>query len=198
MSIDHALWVHGLSAEIEYPDLINSKIQKGYSVSIQGKPSTSNWLHFAVPTPEIVDDRRMRPQSVLFRYKKSGGGSIAAVHLYDGETKITSDDNPAESVGDEGWNRIRVKVKKGVNGVHWGIGISIKLTFDSNGGKVDFDSAGCDFVKTTQIASQRFRIRTSKRHLMEFPYRSNMPIDIPNNAIDVVPFLLDFDCGMGF
>jgi hypothetical protein len=143
MSINHALWVHGHSAEIEFPDRVDSMVQKGNRVCIQGNPSTTNWLHFAVPTVVIIDDRRMRPMNILFRYKTDGGGSVEDVHVYDGENKIAADDNPTSSADPDGWILVRVgldhdKVLK----VSWGIGISIGLQFGTHGGLLEFESAG--------------------------------------------------------
>ena len=185
MSIDHALWVHGHSAEIEYPDRVLSMVQKGYHVRVQGQPSTVNWLHFAVPTPVIVDDCRMRLLSILFRYKTDGGGSVEAVHVYDGETRIASDDAPAGTADSDGWTHIRVGVNlEEILCIRWGIGISIKLQFGRHGGQLEFESAGCDFETANQVGFQRFPIHTNKRHTLEFPYRSNRPIDVPNPAIE--------------
>jgi hypothetical protein len=185
MSIDHALWVHGHSAEIEYPDRLASMAQKGYHVRIEGNPSTTNWLHFAVPTAVIVDDYRMQPRSILFRYKTDDGGSVEAVHVYDGETRIATDDSPTGTVDADGWTRIRVHVDGDeILAVRWGIGISIKMRFGMNGGRLEFESAGCDFESANRVSCQRLRISTDKKHSLEFPYRSNMPTDVPNDAIE--------------
>lgn len=184
MSIDHALWVHGHSADIEYPDRIVSMVQKGYYVRIQGNPSTTNWLHFAIPTPVIVDDQRIRPLSMLFRYKTDGGGSVEAVHLYDGETQIAADDSPTGTVESDGWTRIKVDVNLDeILSVNWGIGISIKLRFGSAGGQLEFESAGCDFEFANRVGPHRLQIYTKKAP-MEFPYHSSRPIDVPNESIE--------------
>lgn len=184
MSIDHALWVHGHSAEIEYPDRVASIVQKGYCVRVQGNPSTTNWLHFAVPTAVIVDDSRMRPLSILFRYRADGGGSVEAVHVYDGERKIATDESPTDTVDSDGWTRIRVGVNLDeILSVDWGIGISIKLRFGSEGGQLEFESAGCDFEFANRVGPQRLQIYTKKAP-MEFPYHSSLPIDVPNEAIE--------------
>lgn len=185
MSIDHALWVHGHSAEIEYPDRVDSIVQKGYYVRVQGNPSTSNWLHFAVPTAVIVDDYRMRPRSIQFRYKTDGGGSVDAVHVYDGETRIATDNSPTKEIDPDGWTRIQVGFDPSeVPAVYFGIGISILLRFDRHGGWLEFESAGCDFEYPNRLGSQRLLISTNKRRVLEFPYRSSLPIDVPNGAIE--------------
>lgn len=185
MTINHALFVHGHSAEIEYPDRVKSIVVKGYRVHVEGRPSTTNWLHFAVPTAVIVDDYRMMPDSILFRYKESGGGSIERVDVYDGEAIIATADNPTGNVDSDGWTRIRVHVDNArILSVNWGIGISIKLRFNNHGGDLYFDTVGCDFAFANRVSSQRLRISTNKENSLEFPYRSNMPIDVHNEAIE--------------
>ena len=105
--------------------------------------------------------------------------------MYDGETKIATDDSPTGEVDTEGWTRIRVGVDLDeILSVRWGIGISIKLRFGRHGGRLEFESAGCDFEYANRVCSQRLRISTNKRCSLEFPYRSNMPIDVPNAAIE--------------
>ncbi len=193
MSADHALLVHGHSAEIEYPDPdhIDSIVRERHYIRVQGKPSTTNWLHFAIPTAVIVDDYRMEPISILFRYRTNDGGSVKAVHVYDGETRIATEDNPTDEdePDDNGWRRIKVEIDmvygddEKVKRLRWGIGISIFIQFGAQGGQMEFASAGCDFRFAKRVSSQRLRISTNKRASLEFPYRSNMPIDVPNDAI---------------
>lgn len=187
MPAHHALWVHGHSAKIEYPDRVDSIEYKGNSVRIQGRPSTRNWVHFAVPTPVIVDDRRMQPTGILFRYKNSGSGSVVAVHVYDGENQIATDESPWETASltvDNSWTYFILGFDLTQRlSVEWGIGISIQIRFGRGGGEVEFEAAGCDFRFSNRIAPQRLRIYTKKAP-MEFPYHSNLPIDLPSDAIE--------------
>ncbi|WP_373498885.1 DUF6623 family protein [Desulfococcus sp.] len=183
MSLHHALWVHGHSAEIEYPDRVASIVQKGSSVRVDGNPSTTNWLHIAVPTAVIVDDARMRPVNVQFRYKAAGGGSVEAVHVYDGDRKIADEKSPAATVDPDGWTRVRVVNFDDILCVEWGIGISIKLRFGATGGLLEFESAGGDFELANRLAPHRLQILTRKAP-MEFPYHSSLPIDLPNDAVE--------------
>jgi hypothetical protein len=180
----HALWVHGHSGEIEYPDRVDSIVYKGNCLLIQGNPSTTNWLHFAVPTPVIIDDSRMQPVGILFRYRADGGARVDKVDIYDGENIIATDENPRSTELDDGWSWIIVNVDAlKILSVMWGIGISIKLRFGREGGQLEFDSAGCDFGFANRVAPQRLQIYTRKAP-MEFPYHSNLPIDVSNEAIE--------------
>lgn len=183
MSLNHALWVHGHGAEIEYPDRVASIVRKGYSIRVQGNPDTTNWLHIAVPTPVIVDDARMRPMNIQFRCKAEGGGSLGAVHVYDGEARIVETESPAGTLDPDGWVRVRVTDFDDVLCVRWGVGISIQLRFGPAGGRVEFESAGADFELANRVAPHRLQILTRKAP-MEFPYHSSLPIDVPNDAIE--------------
>jgi hypothetical protein len=184
---DQDLWVHGHDGEIEHPDRLSSMTQKGYHLRIEGKPSTTNWLHFAIPTPVIIDDRRMRPIRATLLFKPGGGASVDDLHLYDGEKRIPQDDAPSAEVQSNGWTRLRVGVNTDeITSVRWGIGLSVKLGFDATGGSVDVEAAGCEFEIANQVASGRMRIATATRRTLEFPYRSNLPIDVRNEAIERV------------
>ena len=82
----------------------------------------------------IVENNRLRIDSVMLRFRTSGGG-VDAVHVYDGETKIATEDNPAGRVDSAGWTRVRVGVDSDKHAaVRWGIGILIKLRFGRHGG----------------------------------------------------------------
>lgn len=179
MSRDHTFWVHGHSAEIEYPAIAQID-RKGSRIRIQGTQHTTNWLHFAVPTPVIVDNYRMRPDYIQVRYKTSGGVTIGRVDVYDGEQKITSHENP-EIKWDEIEHRYYINVPVDIafdETVKYGIGVSIELKFDWLNSQIEFASAGCEFSFANRIASQRLQIYTKKAPL-ELPYRSSLPINDP-------------------
>jgi hypothetical protein len=157
-------------------------IREGPHVRVQGNPSTTNWLHFAIPTAVIVDDYRMRPSSATVRFRADVGCSVDKVHVYDGETKIAVSDGPTSSVDSDGWTSIRLGLH--VKDVRWGVGISIKLRFGGSGGWLEFESGRCEFEYANRVCSQRLRLSTNKRRSLEFPYRSSSPIDLPNEAIE--------------
>jgi len=143
--ISHASWIHGHSMQIEYPDRIASQRRAGYSINVEGKPGTSNWFHFAIPTPVIINDTRLRIDSVMLRFTT---GSVDAfvrhVHVYDGETKI-AEHNDIYLSGENSFVRLVVPDRPEVR---WGIGISIGVGFgvESMDHHMDFISAGCDFT----------------------------------------------------
>jgi hypothetical protein len=77
--------------QIEFADRINSIRRAGFSIRVEGKPNTENWFHFAVPTPVIVNDRRLRAGLVMVCFRSNSDNTfVHAVHIYDGEKRIAT------------------------------------------------------------------------------------------------------------
>jgi hypothetical protein len=145
LKLAQAMWVHGHSLQIEYPECIESAWRAGFFSAIRGKPGTDNWLHFAVPTTVIVDERRLRVGSVLVLFDTdSPDAMVRDIHIYDGPDKI-AEHNGVNLSGNAGCRRFDVPTHPYVR---WGIGISLGVHFGNGGGSrvMRFQSAGCDFV----------------------------------------------------
>ncbi|MCY6371436.1 DUF6623 family protein [Clostridium ganghwense] len=148
MVLAHAMWTHGHSIQIEYPERIASIKRAGFYAQIKGKPGTRNWFHFAIPTPVIVNSKRLQVGSVLIRFKTgSTDTSINSVHIYDGERKIASFDNLDLSPRQFETRRFKIP---GNPKIKFGLGISIGVGFgvESMSHSMEFSSAGCDFLDT--------------------------------------------------
>jgi hypothetical protein len=146
----YAMWAHGHSMQIEYPDRIDLERRIGSFIQVRGKPFTSNWFHFAIPTPVIVDRTRLLVGSVMIRFRTGPGASVFAVHIYDGENRIAAHDGLNLSPqGNFVWPRFNVPAYPPIK---WGLGISIGVKFGDSANlppnKLLFEisSAGCDFV----------------------------------------------------
>ena len=143
MAIAHAMWTHGHSMQIEYPERLNWVRRTGYSTRVQSSGAgQSNWFHFAIPTPVLVDGKYLRAMNVKIRFKSAGGGYVKAVHVYDGETKIASKDNL--NLNPKQWHVEKVDVPNDPQ-VSWGLGISVMVDFGPDVREQEFSSAGCDF-----------------------------------------------------
>ena len=147
MAIEKAMWAHGHSMVIEFPDRIKSKWRAGFYIRVIGKKNTTNWFHFAIPTPVIVNNNRLSIDSALVRFRsKSTFADITNIHVYDGENKIANHNNLNRSPSD--WDMQRFDVP-GHPDVKWGIGISIGVRFNGNtdaNNTMEFASAGVDFL----------------------------------------------------
>jgi len=144
-NISYASWIHGHSMQIEYPDQIANVWRAGFYIRIEGKPGTTNWFHFAIPTPVIINDARQRIDAAILRFTT---GSVDAfvrdVHVYDGEKLIAAHDgvNLSET------NAFAKFVVPDRPQVLWGIGISIGVGFgvEMMSHRMEFIAAGCDFT----------------------------------------------------
>jgi len=145
INVSYASWIHGHSMQIEYPDRIAGQDRIGWCAWVEGKPGTNNWFHFAVPTPVIINDRRMQVDSVMLIFKTgSVDAFIRDVHVYDGPWRIAVFDLINLS-GDQPLVRL---VLPGAPPIGQGLGISVGVGFgvEAMDHTMEFYSAGCDFV----------------------------------------------------
>jgi hypothetical protein len=143
-SIANASYIHGTSIQIEIPEQIEFIRRSGSFTRIMGKPNTSNWFHFAIPTPVIVDNDRKQVGPIILRFRTGSTAVVRDIHIYDGETRIMAHDGVNLS-GNNLFAKFGVAHSPAVI---WGIGISIGVTFGggtSNQRAIDFIAAGCDF-----------------------------------------------------
>jgi len=143
--VAYASWIHGHSMQVEYPDRIASVRRAGFSINIDGKPGTSNWFHFAIPTPVLIDDVRLRIDKAMLRFTTgSVDASVKNVHIYDGEKLIAEHNNV--NLSKENYFAEFVVPDRPL--VLWGLGISIGVGFgvEMMDHHMDFIAAGCDFT----------------------------------------------------
>jgi hypothetical protein len=144
-NIVFATWIHGHSMEIEYPDRMASAIRRGYAFQIEGKPGTTNWFHFAIPTPVIINDVRLQVDSIMLRMST---GSIDAfvrdVHIYDGEARIAVHDGVY--LAEDNWF-VRFEVPE-TPYLRWGLAVSLGVGFgvEMMSHTMDFVAVGADLV----------------------------------------------------
>lgn len=143
MALAHAMWTHGHSVQVEYPGKGTVELKGFSSKYMSSGAALPNWLHFAIPTPVIINDKRVRVGSVLIRLRTGGGGVVKAIHVYDGEKKLTEKNNL--NLKPKQWDVPRVDVS-GTPEVMWGVGISILVDFSADDRWVEFSAVGCDFL----------------------------------------------------
>jgi hypothetical protein len=126
--------------QVEYPDRVMVQ-RKGFSVRASSSLAGDNWFHFAIPTPVIVDDQRLKAGAAMVRFKSDGRATVRAIHVYDGERKIAGRDNL--NLGPTQWHTEMLDIP-GQPDVLWGIGISVYVAYP---GALEFSAAGCDFER---------------------------------------------------
>lgn len=145
VAITYASWIHGHSMDIESPDRIASQWCAGFGFTVEGKPGTTNWFHFAIPTPVIINNVRLRPSSVMLRFTTGSlDAFVTNVHIYDGENKIAEYNNLTLSLS----NPLARFVVPTQPLMGYGLGISVGVGFgvEAMDHHIDFIAAGCDFV----------------------------------------------------
>jgi subtilisin family serine protease len=140
----HAMWTHGTSVHEEFPDRFKLTRRMGPYAVFEGKPGTSNWFHFAIPTPVIVNGKRLRLDSILLTFSAYPDVWVTNIHIYDGNGMIEYYNNLAMT-GTHWMERFDVLNKY----VRRGVGVSIGVRFGSDESKrhyILFISAGGDFI----------------------------------------------------
>lgn len=145
MALALASLIHGHSMHIEYPDRLASMSRKGMHIEVVGKPGTSNWFHFAIPTPVILNDRRLKGGSAMLSFRTlSTEATVTSVHIFGGENRIAQHSN-LNMTGDHLFERFDIP---GDPDLSYAVGVSIGVSFGSgsmNHG-MQFIWAGCDFL----------------------------------------------------
>jgi peptidoglycan hydrolase-like protein with peptidoglycan-binding domain len=144
-SIAEASWVHGTAVTVEHPTQMESVRRFGFFTRLIGKPNTTNWFHFAIPTPVIVNNDRKVLGPCMLRFQTGGTNAVVRdVHIYDGEVRVAAHDGINLS-GSQPFTRFGI-----AHGpeVLWGVGISIGVRYGAGTAAqrtIDLISAGCDF-----------------------------------------------------
>src|SRR5574341_374557 len=90
--LKNAEWIHGTSANVEYPQYLYRTDRKGWGTTYWGKNNTFNWFHFAIPTTVISNGVRNKIAKTFVLFKTDGNAKIKNVHIYDGPYKIKAYD----------------------------------------------------------------------------------------------------------
>lgn len=147
MALAEAMWVHGHSMAIEVPQNIQAEWRAGFFIRVVGKPNTTNWFHFAIPTTVIVNDNRLAIGSGMIRFRCNSTRAIVTnVHIFDGENRVAAHDGL--NMAPAAWTFQRFAVP-GTPDVLWGVGITLGVKFigatDAEN-TMEISSVGIDFL----------------------------------------------------
>jgi hypothetical protein len=76
--------------QVEYLNRITGIRHCGPFVRIEGAPGQNTWVHFPVPTPAVVDGRKLRADAALVSFRTRSHATVHEVIVYDGETQIAA------------------------------------------------------------------------------------------------------------
>jgi hypothetical protein len=85
----YEFWTHGVNVQIEYPDRIvgitgNEHAEprrSGWGTLICQKENTTNWFHFAIPTPVIINNQEATLKFIRFRAEINETARIDRIHF---------------------------------------------------------------------------------------------------------------------
>lgn len=144
--IDHAMWVHGTDLHVEVEANVESLTRFGFFSRVVGKPGTTNWYHFAIPTPVITSGNRLAFARAMLQFVTGGPAAMVRdVHIYDGSSRIATH-NGVNLTGNQPFAKFGVPHKPDV---FLGAGISIGVSTGAGTAgarRMDFVSAGIDFL----------------------------------------------------
>ncbi len=143
-SLENATWIHGNACLIEHPSRVESQRYYGFYNRVIGKADTTNWIHFALPTPVIEDGRRLNLDRFMLRAVMGSAATLRDVHIRDGE-RVVALHNGVNLTGSQGFAKFGVA---SVPDVRWGVSVSLGFTFGSGSAsarRVDLISGGMDY-----------------------------------------------------
>ena len=130
MALKQAVWIHGTSVQIENHSWAARSHRQGlFTTVIPSNETTSGWVHFAIPTPVIVNNVRLKAQSAMVHFTTGQQASIGSVHVWDGETILYVKDQ----VNYKGNRAVVQEVIPNMPEVNWGVGISVLVNFNGTG-----------------------------------------------------------------
>jgi hypothetical protein len=145
-AINHAMWTHGTDLHVEVDANVESIRRFGFYTRVVGRPNTTNWYHFAVPTPVIVSGNRLGICRAMLRLVTGGTSAVVRdVHIYDGEARIAAH----QFVGLSGSVPFAAFGVAHKPDILWGVGISIGVSTGAGTAaqrRLDVISAGVDFL----------------------------------------------------
>jgi hypothetical protein len=140
-------WVHGSSMQVEYLNRLTAVRHCGPFVRIEGAEGQNTWVHFPVPTPAVMNDRKMRVGAALVSFRTRPQAKVHEVIVYDGEKRIAEHMN-LDLQGDHLDARFEVPGNPEVN---QGINITLGVVFGNNAPdvramQVEVVGAGIEFL----------------------------------------------------
>ena len=85
----YEFWTHGVNVQIEYPDRIAGRTEEevgeprrsGWGTLVYQKENTTNWFHFAIPTPVIINNQEATLRFIRFRAEINETARIDMIHF---------------------------------------------------------------------------------------------------------------------
>lgn len=140
-------WIHGQAATPESQPAEFRIWGDGAIFTIA--PGSDLWVHVALPTPVIVQDKRASLHAVHYLFATSDKNSVLQnIHIRDGEMGISQQDLPL-GAGRYGKHNTQLDGDNGTqvdwDRLQWGIGLSLRFVNEQGAGRFWLTGAGADY-----------------------------------------------------
>jgi len=120
-------WIHGHEGHVETEAALRTIWWAGFYVRYSGQSGHSSWVHYAVPTPNRLQNHAIRVRSVAIRYRTGASDAwLGAVHIYDGEQNLARHNGLLETSTDFKLRHYHVPQQPVVR---HGLGISLQMMY---------------------------------------------------------------------
>jgi hypothetical protein len=119
----YELWTHGVNVQIEYPDRIVASTEadyagprrSGWGTLVKQEKNTTNWFHFAIPTPVIIDNQEVALQFIRLRAEINETARIDIIHFrHDNRIILSQDVNITNCSVDETFPSPKTIIRRGL------------------------------------------------------------------------------------
>ena len=159
MAHTSVIWVHGNAVEPEETESLMLFVRKGWGAQCKGLSGTTQWFHFPVCSPSVLEGSPMYLSKLYLMYNTMPGGKvdlqpvITSVHVYDGRTLAMSfDDLTLSGAHDDVIGAQNTLAINPVLRIANGLGLSVGVRFpqrereESISYEILFTAAGAEFA----------------------------------------------------
>lgn len=138
-------WTHGVNTIVQFPEQAKRITHSGLGIEIQqqGSPNDTNWLHVPIPSPTILDSRKVSVNRVRIRGSADKNAIVEEFQLLvDGVWKSTT---AALNITGRPFNDA---YNAGDFMLEGGLVVSFRVKFLGALGTVKIDGVGVHFEQT--------------------------------------------------
>jgi len=146
----YEFWTHGVNVQIEYPDNIVGMTgnecaeprRSGWGTLVHQKENTTNWFHFAIPTPAIINNQEATLRFIRLRAEINETARIDTIHFrHDNRVIFSKEINFTNCSVDETFQSSGTIIRRGL-----ALCVHISFLPGDARGMVIFKGAGACFV----------------------------------------------------
>ena len=146
----YEFWTHGVNVQIEYPDNIvgitgderAEPRRSGWGTLVHQKENTTNWFHFSIPTPALINNKEATLRFIRLRAEINETARIDTIHFrHDNRVIFTKEVNITNCSVDETFQSSGTVIRRGL-----ALCVHVSFLPGDTRGMVIFKGAGGGFV----------------------------------------------------